>query len=155
MSPRKPHLIFLFFLGLFSPFSFFLLFSLVACTSENLKEKFDDEIKTTPDGVKYIVDSSKFLSGGPPKDGIPSIDYPEFISPAEADKWLEDNELVPVFKHRGVTRVYPFQIILWHEIVNDTVGGDPILITYCPLCGSGIAYNRVLNGKAATFGTTG
>ena len=141
------------FLGLLLLFS---LFSLVACTSETSGEEADKgEIKTTPDGVKYIVDPSKILSGGPPKDGIPSIDYPQFVSPEEADKWLEDNELVLVFKHRGVTRVYPFQILVWHEIVNDTVAGDPVLITYCPLCGSGIAYSRKLNGEAVTFGTTG
>jgi hypothetical protein len=101
------------------------------------------------------VDPSKILSGGPPKDGIPSIDNPKFVSVSEADRWIEDNELVLAIDYKGVKRVYPFQILVWHEIVNDTIAGDPILVTYCPLCGSGIAYKRELNGEAVEFGTTG
>ena len=113
------------------------------------------EIKVSSDGIKYIVDPSKIQSGGPPKDGIPSIDKPKFISVSEADEWIEDNELVLAIIHNGVKRVYPLQIMVWHEIVNDKIADDPILITYCPLCGSGIAYHRVINGKEVEFGTSG
>jgi len=88
------------------------------------------EIKTTPDGIKYIVHPEKIASGGPPKDGIPSIDNPKFISLEEADEWIEDNELVITIDYKGVKRVYPLQIMVWHEIVNDTIAGDPLLITY-------------------------
>ena len=102
-----------------------------------------------------LVDPAKILSGGPPKDGIPSIDEPRFVSATAADQWLGDDELVLALIHKGVKRVYPFQILVWHEIVNDTVGGDPILVTYCPLCGSGIAYERIVDGEAVEFGTTG
>jgi len=112
-------------------------------------------IKVDSQGRKYIVDPSKILSGGPPKDGIPSIDDPKFVSVSEADQWIRDNELVLAVNYRGVKRVYPLQILVWHEIVNDTIAGDPILVTYCPLCGSGIAYLRELNGEAVEFGTTG
>jgi len=83
------------------------------------------------------------------------IDNPAFVSPDEADKWIKDNELVLVINYRGVQRVYPFQILVWHEIVNDRIAVDPVLITYCPLCGSGIAYSRSIDGEAVTFGTTG
>lgn len=113
------------------------------------------EIMVTPEGVKYIVDPEKIVSGGPPKDGIPSIDNPRFVSVGEADQWIEDFELVLAIIYKGVKRVYPLQIMVWHEIVNDTIAGDPILITYCPLCGSGIAYEREINGEEVEFGTSG
>lgn len=117
------------------------------------------EIKTTSEGLKYIVDPAKIIGGGPPKDGIPSIDDPKYVSVKEADEWIEDNELVLAIIHKGVKRVYPLQIMVWHEIVNDNIAGDPILITYCPLCGSGIAYERLIeiDGKRteAEFGTSG
>jgi len=113
------------------------------------------EIKTTSDGTKYIVDPKKIKSGGPPKDGIPAIDNPKFVSVEEADEWIQDNELVLAIIYKDVKRVYPLQIMVWHEIVNDNIAGDPILITYCPLCGSGIAYERKINGEEVEFGTSG
>ncbi len=88
------------------------------------------DIRVTEGGVKYIVHPSKIIGGGPPKDGIPSIDYPKFVSLKEADQWIEDNELVLAIIYKGVKRVYPLQIMVWHEIVNDTIAGDPLLITY-------------------------
>ena len=115
-----------------------LLVSLTGCTGQKaqpmekipeLKEMEEElDIKVTERGVKYIVDPAKLVGGGPPKDGIPSIDNPKFISVEEAD--IQDNELVLGFIHKGVTRVYPLRILVWHEIVNDTIAGDPILITY-------------------------
>lgn len=123
----------------------FLTFFVVACSGQD----------SSSAGVKYIVDPAKILSGGPPKDGIPSIDDPKYISVEEADGWIQDNELVLGLIYKGVKRVYPLQILVWHEIVNDVVAGDPLLITYCPLCGSGIAFERELGGKAVEFGTSG
>jgi hypothetical protein len=114
-----------------------------------------EQIMVTDKGVKYIVDPNKILSGGPPMDGIPSIDNPEYVTVEEADEWIEDNELVLAIIYKGVKRVYPLQILVWHEIVNDFIADDPILITYCPLCGSGIAYERKINGEEVEFGTSG
>ncbi len=113
------------------------------------------EIKVAKDGTRYIIDPNKIRSGGPPKDGIPSIDNPKFVSVEEADQWIQDNELVLAIIYKDVKRVYPLQILVWHEIVNDFIAGDPILITYCPLCGSGIAYERTLGGETVEFGTSG
>lgn len=115
----------------------------------------NQSIKVTAEGVKYIVDPDKIISGGPPKDGIPSIDKPKFVSVEEADKWIQDDELVLAIIYKGVKRVYPLQIMVWHEIVNDNIAQDPLLITYCPLCGSGIAYERKINGEEVEFGTSG
>jgi hypothetical protein len=113
------------------------------------------EIQTLPDGTKYLVHPSRLRSGGPPKDGIPSIDDPVFESVEKADKWLQDEDLVIVLSRGDTIRMYPFDILVWHEIVNDVVDGDPILITYCPLCGSAIAFIREIDGEAVEFGTSG
>ncbi len=80
--------------------------------------------------VKYIVDPDKIVGGGPPKDGIPSIDNPKYVSLEEADQWIEDNELVLGITYKGIKRVYPLQIMVLHEIVNDIIANDPLLITY-------------------------
>jgi len=117
--------------------------------------ELEDEIRLTDDGTKFLVDPQKIRGGGPPKDGIPSIDNPEFVTVEDADEWIEDNELVLAIIYKGEKRVYPLQILVWHEIVNDEIAGDPILITYCPLCGSGIAYERTIDGEAVEFGTSG
>lgn len=128
-------------------------------TIEKLPEIVEMEkelgIKMTERGVKYIVDPEKIVGGGPPKDGIPSIDNPKYVSLEEADQWIQDNELVLAIIYKGVKRVYPLQIMVWHEIVNDEIAGDPLLITYCPLCGSGIAFERKINGETVEFGTSG
>ena len=91
-------------------------------------EEYD--IKTDPSGMKYIVDPGKIVGGGPPKDGIPSIDNPKFVTLDEAEQWIEDNELVLGITYKGIKRVYPLQIMVWHEIVNEVIAGDPLLITY-------------------------
>ncbi len=133
------------------------LVALLGWAQENSGEDQDaaSKIRVDDRGVKYLVDPRKILSGGPPKDGIPSIDHPKFVSVSEADRWIGDNELILAIIYEGVKRVYPFQIVVWHEIVNDTIAGDPLLITYCPLCGSGIAYLREIDGEPVEFGTTG
>ena len=87
-------------------------------------------IKTDPSGKKYIVDPGKIVGGGPPKDGIPSIDNPKFVPLDEADEWIVDNELVLGLIYKGEKRVYPLQIMVWHEIVNENIAGDPLLVTY-------------------------
>lgn len=107
------------------------------------------------DGKKHTIPLEEIVSGGPPKDGIPSVDKPVFVSTNEADKFLEDNKLGLGIEYKGAKRFYPYQILVWHEIVNDVIAGDPILITYCPLCGTGIAFSRVVNGETLEFGTSG
>jgi hypothetical protein len=123
--------------------------------ADSHSDRDDSRIRETKEGVKYLVHPSKIQSGGPPPDGIPSIDDPRFVSANEASRWIADNELVMAILYKGVSRVYPIQIMVWHEIVNDTIAGDPILITWCPLCGSGIAYERRIEGEAVEFGTSG
>lgn len=107
------------------------------------------------DFSKHTVPYSEILSGGPPKDGIPAIDEPKFVSVSEADDWLEPVEPVILIQVGEETRAYPIQILIWHEIVNDTAAGLPLTVTFCPLCNTAIAFERTLNGQILDFGTTG
>ena len=101
-----------------------------------------------------LVDLEEIRSGGPPPDGIPSIDDPSFV-PAAAVDFLEENEPVLALDIDGDQRAYPVQILMWHEIVNDTVGDVPVAITYCPLCNSAVAYDRRIDDQVLEFGTSG
>ncbi|MDA0305393.1 MAG: DUF3179 domain-containing protein [Proteobacteria bacterium] len=106
------------------------------------------------DFSKKSIDLSEIMSGGPPKDGIPSIDKPRFVRLAEVSG-LADTEPVVGLIINGKARAYPLRILTWHEIVNDELAGVPVTITYCPLCNSAIAFDRRLDGKILDFGTTG
>ena len=106
------------------------------------------------DFSKHTIDLGEVFSGGPPKDGIPSIDSPKFTSLAES-RGLSDSEPVVGLVINGDARAYPLRVLMWHEIVNDTVGGVPVTVTYCPLCNSSIVFERRLNGRTLDFGTTG
>ena len=90
-----------------------------------------------------------------PRDNIPSIDSPEFLSPTEASAWLKDVEPVVFLEIDGDARAYPLQILTWHEIVNDEVGGVPVAVTFCPLCNSAIAFDRLFDGVELDFGVSG
>jgi len=100
------------------------------------------------------IPAEKILPGGPPKDGIPSIDNPVFESAAQAS-WLKAEDRVLGLAYNGHYRAYPLAILNWHEVVNDEVAGDPVTITYCPLCGTGVAYKSLINGKRVEFGVSG
>jgi hypothetical protein len=103
------------------------------------------------------VDPREFFSGGPPKNGIQPIYEPQFVSirEAELEDWLTPDHPVVVIEVNGDARAYPLGIITFHEIVNDTVGGEPIVISYCPLCYTALGFKRTVNGQVLAFGTTG
>ena len=119
------------------------------------------EFKT--DFSRHTVPYADILSGGPPKNGIPAIDSPQFVTVAEANSWLKDVEPVILVQANGPStsfrtgdaRAYPLQILMWHEIVNDSVGGVPLVVTFCPLCNTAIAFERTLDGRVLDFGTSG
>jgi hypothetical protein len=107
------------------------------------------------DFSRATVPLSEIISGGPPRDGIPPIDEPAFVPVAEAATWLASDEPVLVYRRDGDARAYPLQILIWHEIVNDVVGGQPVAVTYCPLCNSALVFDRTVGGRVLDFGTTG
>lgn len=101
------------------------------------------------------VDFSEILSGGPPKDGIPSIDDPKFVDTEAASAWLQKDEPVIVVSGDKTSKAYPLQILTWHEIVNDKIDDTEITVTFCPLCNASIVFDRVIDGEVYDFGTTG
>src|SRR5712692_8499092 len=101
-----------------------------------------------------LVNPADIIPGGPPPDGIPTIDHPRFLRTAQVG-FLSASEPVLALQIGADARAYPVQILIWHEIVNDTVGRVPVAVTYCPLCNSAIAYDRRLAGRVLSFGTSG
>lgn len=105
------------------------------------------------------VQIEEIMSGGPPRDGIPAIDTPTFVGVKQASEWLGDREPVIAVSHGGVTRAYPLQILMYHEIVNDVIADTPVSVTFCPLCNASIVFDRRVEQNDATrvldFGTTG
>ncbi|MBI2552759.1 DUF3179 domain-containing protein [Candidatus Uhrbacteria bacterium] len=89
------------------------------------------------------------------RDSIPSIDNPIFMAPAEASGWLDDSEPGIAFSRGATHRFYPYQILVWHEIVNDTAEGERTLVTYCPLCLTGFVFDPLVKGERIEFGTSG
>jgi hypothetical protein len=113
-----------------------------------LEDRFDPRLP------EPLIPPDLVRSGGPPPDGIPPIDEPTF-EPVDTVTWLEPDEPVLSLTVEDETRAYPLRVMTWHEIVNDTVAGIPVAVTYCPLCNSGVAFLRELDGRVLSFGTSG
>ncbi len=150
------------------------ILALSACTGQGLGPQNGDGVGLTPrqslpdqpppdikadfpktDFSRHSIPYREIQSGGPPRDGIPSIDNPHFVSVNEADAWLRPQEPVVLLELDAEAKAYPLQILIWHEIVNDVVGRVPVIVTWCPLCNTGIAFRREVNGRVLDFGTTG
>ncbi|RMD48473.1 MAG: DUF3179 domain-containing protein, partial [Ignavibacteria bacterium] len=101
------------------------------------------------------VDFDELIGGGPPKDGIPAILQPKFETIADAKWWLDEVEPVIAVEQNGIAKAYPLQILIWHEIVNDFIGDTPLIVTFCPLCYSAIAFDRRVKNLYLTFGVSG
>ncbi|HEV2149699.1 MAG TPA: DUF3179 domain-containing protein [Longimicrobiaceae bacterium] len=107
------------------------------------------------DFSRRAVPLHEIVSGGPPRDGIPPIDRPRFETVRAGNRWLTDRDPVMVVEHGGQVRAYPLAILIWHEIVNDVVGGLPVAVTFCPLCNTALVFDRRAAGRLLDFGTTG
>ena len=150
-----------------------LLFLIVACThpAEELVAKATTAVPSCvpppedrqfavaswphTDFCQHAVPIEAFRYGGVGRDRIASIDAPTVETIESANTWLTDQEPVLVLQLDSTTRAYPLSILLWHEIVNDELNGRSVVITYCPLCNSGLAFERSINGQVLEFGTTG
>ena len=97
---------------------------------------------------------SEFRPGGRGKEGTPALDRPRF-APARAVTYVKGNGPVIELVVEGEARAYPLQVMVWHEIVNDEVGGVPVAVTFCPLCNTAIVFDRRAEGETLTFGVTG
>jgi Protein of unknown function (DUF3179) len=112
------------------------------------------------DFSQHTVPLEEIKSGGPPKDGIPSIDTPRFerLNDGAAVGWasrIGDAEPVIALDVRGDTRAYPLSVLIWHEVANDIVAGTPVAVTYCPLCNAALVFERTVGNRVLDFGTTG
>jgi hypothetical protein len=135
-----------------------ILISLVAITiniSAGPKEEASQEPSNifskdnlSTDTSKTSIDLNQVLNGGPGKDGIPAINNPEFISILESS--IPDETLGILVQSDEEIKFYPYNILVWHEIVNDTIGDTPVSVTFCPLCGSAIVFER----QNMTFGVS-
>lgn len=126
-----------------SPFALLLSSS---CGKEQMMGGFNIE--------NALIPINEIHSGGPPKDGIPSINQPKFIAAEKAD-YLNASDSVLGLTIGGESRAYPLRILVWHEIVNDTIDGQAVIITYCPLCGTAMAFSRQYGEKPLSFGVSG
>ena len=102
-----------------------------------------------------VSDWTEILSGGPPKDGIPAIDTPSFVGVAREGRLHDAEPVITVAMSDVVPRAYPIRYLMWHEIVNDTVGEQPIAVTFCPLCNSAMVFDRRVQGQVLSFGVSG
>ena len=122
-----------------------LLFFMSSCFAQS-KNNFDLQ--------DALIPIEQVLSGGPVKDGIPAIDKPVFITVNNSD-FLHNESAVLGVKYKGVVKAYPINILNWHEVVNDRFNEESVVITFCPLCGSGMAFLAVIDGETHTFGVSG
>ncbi len=101
-----------------------------------------------------LIPVDEILSGGPPRDGIPSIDDPTFEPAGSQLPWRE-GDLLMTYDQGQARYAFPVGILNWHEIVNHQSDGKPVLISFCPLCGTGMAFDPVVDGRQLTFGVSG
>ena len=105
-------------------------------------EFWEREWPNTDFTATTITDWTEIMSGGPPKDGIPALSDPSFLAVGD-ESTLQDREPVITVEIEGETpRAYPIRYLIWHEIINDVVGDTPVAVTFCPLCNSGITFDR-------------
>jgi hypothetical protein len=128
---------------------------LFSCSPSNSDEGIDGNLPPGSNpSAEWSIPVNEVLDGGPGKDGIPALVNPEFKNQNEIT-YLNDSDLVIGFKQGNDVRAYPHVILDWHEIVNDNLGDKSVAITYCPLTGTGIGWNRIINGSETTFGVSG
>ena len=131
--------------------------TLFSCTSSSTQETNGTE---NPQGgtpgnfTEWSIPKTEIFDGGPGKDGIPALENPSFVQ-AQSVSILKDSDLVLGFKNGTDIRAYQHIILDWHEIINDKIGDVALAITYCPLTGTGIGWNREINGEETTFGVSG
>ncbi len=107
------------------------------------------------DFCQRSVEFNEIVRGGPPPDGIPPIDNPQFESIEAASEWLQPQSPVIALELDGEARAYPLAIMTRHEIVNDEIAGQPVAVTFCPLCNSAIVFDRTVDGQTLRMGVSG
>lgn len=107
------------------------------------------------DFARLEIDLGEVISGGPPKDGIPALSAPGFIAAVDETRLADREPVMSVALPGQKARAYPIRYLMWHEIVNDSIGGVPVLVTFCPLCNTGMVFDPRLDGRTLSFGVSG
>ncbi len=107
------------------------------------------------DTSRHSIPVDEIFAGGPPRDGIPALSQPKFVAAKKAKNFMKDEDRVLGLARNGQVKAYPIKILNWHEIVNDTIGSQAVVVTFCPLCGTGMVFDGKINGKSLTFGVSG
>lgn len=140
-----------------------LLLVTVACSlllsAETTRRRTRSETPRLPgwrtNTAKRTIELHELKAGGPGKDGIPAIHRPAFVEPERAARGIGRDEPVIALEVGGQSKAYPLQILMWHEIVNDTIGDVPVAVTFCPLCYSADVFDRRVDDKVLSFGVSG
>lgn len=131
-------------------FSFSTFFPVISLVDQEEQEL----LETRNPSTDWLVNSEEVFRGAS-KDGIPAISSPKFIAGNSGVTFINDFELVTVVQQGNEVKAYPHKILDWHEIVNDEIGGEPFVLSYCPLTGTSDAWKRTINGEVTTFGVSG
>jgi hypothetical protein len=107
------------------------------------------------DTSRHSIPVDEIMAGGPAKDGIPALSQPKFVTAEKAKNFMKDDDRVLGLARNGQAKAYPVKILNWHEIVNDTIGKQAVVVTFCPLCGTGMVFDAKINGQNLTFGVSG
>lgn len=127
----------------------------LAAAAQADPRQWRSEWPDTDFSVTSVDDWSEILSGGPPKDGIPALSDPNFLPVSKETRLMPREPVITVEIDGAVPRAYPIRYLTWHEIVNDVVADIPVAVTFCPLCNSGITFDRRVDGQVFTFGVSG
>ena len=136
-------------------FAFAPTFGVAQAPTSSAPQFWNVEWPDTDFSTNAIQSWTEILSGGPPKDGIPAIDNPQFVRVTDETRIGGREPVIAVEIDGEIPRAYPIRYLTWHEIVNDTVGQVPVAVTFCPLCNSGITFDRRVGGKVLSFGVSG
>jgi hypothetical protein len=109
-----------------------------------------DRIRVAASGLLMVCLS---IEAGPGRDSIPALVHFKALSAADSP-WANDVRVIGV-EVGGEARAYPLAVLNWHELVNDTLGGLPILVSDCPRCATGMVFDRTLDGRTRQFGVSG
>lgn len=126
---------------------------LVSCSNSNLNSD-SQSFNNNSNSEDWLIPISQVKDGGPGKDGIPSIDDPNF-TPATNVNFLNDNDLVVGVINGDEAKAYPHIILDWHEVVNDEINGEFITLNYCPLTGTAFGWKSITDGTKTSFGVSG
>ena len=126
----------------------FIAFFFIGCLEAKSEQKNGFDISNA------IIDKNQIFSGGPPKDGIPAINNPKFVNLEEVG-YLKDDDIIIGVVEGDIAKAYPTRILIWHEIVNDSIKDKNIVVTYCPLCGTAMVFERDIAEITRTFGVSG